>query len=287
MSWSPGWWSRCRDTGEGCQGNGGQCPSNDSREGPCFPERSSVLLVLHLHRLQGGKLCKWSRFWCSNLYKDRKPRPGMKSIRVESRRSYWTLVIKLLLNITRTVSSAQTSFPHFLKKLLDSAIAVPLCGATTGSEICHQNAYRWAESTDLGADPKTCGGISAPTGAAAARKQKPGGFLLTAALPCEPVAAYCRAVDGWGSDSVITITRSPPQRPWPRSHHLGEEKVSSSSSPHSLRSTPFSFCYKYREPAAAIGPETCQSKPGPAPEVAPFFVINQLFVTFNVAAELV
>lgn len=48
----------------------------------------------------------------------------------------------------------------------------------------------------------------------------------------------------------------------------GEEKVSSPSSPRSLRSTPFSLCYNQREPAAAIASQTCQSSVEPAPEVA-------------------
>lgn len=80
------------------------------------------------------------------------------------------------------------------------------------------------------------------------------------------------------------ITRRHPKSPWPRSLHLGEEKVSSSSSPHSLRSTPFSLCYKRREPAAAIGPDICQSKAGPAPEVALIFVNQSAVCCFNVAA---
>lgn len=146
----------------------------------------------------------------------------------------------------------------------------PIISCNHGSEICHQNAYRWDRSTDLGVDPKTCGGISTPIRAAAARKQKPGGFPLTVERLRESKSTYYRAVDRWGSESARENYKKAPQSPWPRSLHLGEEKVSSSSSPHSLRSTPFSFCYKRREPEAAIGPDICQSKADPAPEMGSY-----------------
>lgn len=77
------------------------------------------------------------------------------------------------------------------------------------------------------------------------------------------------------------LSPAPPPAPF---LHPEEGKVSSSSSPYSLRSTPFSFCYNLREPAAEIASETCQSTAEPAPEVVPFFLINQLFAAFSVAA---
>lgn len=154
----------------------------------------------------------------------------------------------------------------------------------------HATCTRNMRCTDLGVDPRACTSISAPIRAAPARKQKPGGFL-TVELLRAPKCTYDWVIKGWQSGAVTAhFKRASPTHPTPLNlapfppPQRGE--TLSSSSPHSLRSTPFSLCYNHRESAALIGPDACQSKKGPAPEVALSFVINQLFAAFNVAAYL-